>query len=137
MVSSGVIGSRGVMNHGAWRSLSEARCRGSTKREAEELHAWLEELDLEGALADRSRLADELVGPLLGDTAIALGIDVGAVRAGCRLAIETHPEWDRGAARGRPHHQVHITSLESDSEPGVRRRRRGGTPRDRPAARRR
>src|SRR5918994_921885 len=103
-------------------------CRGSPKREAEELNTRFDELDLEDSLRDRSRLADELVGALLRDGAIAVAIDVGTVRAGCRLAVDTHAEGDRGTADRWPHHQVHIAGLEADGEPGLRRRRRGGAP---------
>ncbi len=64
----------------------------SAEGEAEELDARVEELNLDDALGNRSRLTDQLVGPLLSDGTSAVGIDVRSMRAGCWLAIYVHPE---------------------------------------------
>ena len=78
------------------------RCCGSAKREAEELDARLQKLDLEDALGDRGRLADKLIEALFAHSAGAVGSDVRTERAGGRPAVEAHAEGNRGAVDGRP-----------------------------------
>src|SRR5215472_573142 len=51
------------------------------------LSPWIEECDLEGAAGDGARLADELVQPLLGKSAVALAVHVGSVRLAGRLPV--------------------------------------------------
>ena len=65
---------------------------GLAEGEGVGLDAWVEEGDLEGALADRAGLADELVQPRVGDGAVALVVGVGAVRGSRRLPVEEHAE---------------------------------------------
>ena len=62
------------------------------------LDAGVEEGDLEGALADRARLADELVEPRLGEDAVALVVDVAAV--GAAGGSESMRTWNRTGPPG-------------------------------------
>ena len=52
----------------------------SAKRETEGFGAAGEELDLEPPAADRSRLTDQLIHPLLHNRAVAVGVDVCPTR---------------------------------------------------------
>src|SRR5919204_316151 len=54
-------------------------CADLAEGEGVGVDAWVEESDLEGALADRAGLADELVQPWFGDSAGALVVHVGPV----------------------------------------------------------
>jgi hypothetical protein len=56
------------------------------------LDAGVEEGSLQGAVADGTGLADELVEPRLGDRAVALVVNVGAMGGARGLAVEQHPE---------------------------------------------
>ena len=69
-------------------------CRRSAEGEAIRLDTGVEELDLEGALADRVRLADELVRALLGHRAVAVGVNVGSVSGVGWSAVQAHAEGD-------------------------------------------
>ncbi len=82
--------------------------------------------DFEGALGDRSRLADELVQPWLGDHAVPLGIHVDTVPGAGRLPVEAHLEPDRVGAPGRSHDHVQVAGMEAAGDlaaPGVQRDR--------------
>ena len=57
-------------------------------------------------------LTDQLVKPLAGDHASALGVDIHAVIGAGRGAVQRHPEAHRLAAAGRSQHQVQVTALE-------------------------
>src|SRR5256885_17071959 len=65
-------------------------CPDLAEGEGVGLDAWVEEGDLEGALADRAGLADELVQPRVGDDAVALGVHGGPVRGSPRLPAAEH-----------------------------------------------
>ena len=91
----------------------------SAEGEAERLDACVEELDLEGAFADRGRLADELVRALLGDRAVAVGVDVGSVRGGGWSAVQADAERDRRSALRRAHHEVDVARLEAERDPSA------------------
>ena len=56
------------------------------------LHARIEKLDLEHSIRNGSGLPDELVEPQLRRRAVALLVDVGAVGAPRRAAVEEHSE---------------------------------------------
>jgi hypothetical protein len=83
------------------------------------LGAGVEERDFEGALGDRSGLADELVQPLFDDRAVALFVNVGAVSRARRLPLEEHAEAHGGPAGGRPHDQVEVTGVEAAGDLAV------------------
>src|SRR4051794_38222097 len=67
---------------------------------------------LEGALADWSGLADELVQPRFGKRAVALVVHVGPVGSARGLPVEEHPEVGRRPPRCRSHDQVQVAGLE-------------------------
>jgi hypothetical protein len=69
--------------------LAECECVG--------LDAGIEVGDLDGAVDDRARLADELVQPLLGYRSAALFVDIGPVRRTRRLSVDEHAESHRRA----------------------------------------
>ncbi len=66
------------------------RCRGSAERERTRFHARIETFDLELAIHDGRRLPDQLIEPRCGHSAVALLVDVGAVRRARGLTIEEH-----------------------------------------------
>jgi hypothetical protein len=57
------------------------------EREGVGLDAGVEECDLEGVLGDLFGLADELVQPLSGGSAVALAVKVGPMRRSRRLTV--------------------------------------------------
>jgi hypothetical protein len=71
----------------------------------------LEELDLEPPSLDRLGLPNELIEPLLRDRAVALLVDVGAMRSTRRSAVQQHAKAHRLAARGRSHHEMQIARV--------------------------
>src|ERR1700712_5092834 len=80
--------------------------RGSAEREGKRLHARIEKLDLEPPIDNRLRLPDQLIHPLFGHRAVALGVDVGSVGRARRLSIEVEAEWHRRSSRRRSHHEM-------------------------------
>src|SRR5262249_7784104 len=84
----------------------------SSEGEHEHLDARLEELDLEPPVADRRRLADQLVDPLVVGGAVAMLIDVDAVGATRRLTVETHGEPHGGAPNRWTHYEMQIAGVE-------------------------
>ena len=69
--------------------------RGSAEGEAVRLDARVLELDLDAAVGDLSRLAEQLVRALVANRAAAVRAHVSAVGLGCELPVEEHPEPDR------------------------------------------
>src|SRR5258705_7800213 len=89
----------------------------SAEGEAVGLGAGAEELDLDQALPDRVRLADQLIQALVGQRPVASLVDVEPTAvAGC-LPIEEHAERHLRPARRRPHHEVDIAGLELERDP--------------------
>ena len=91
----------------------------SAEREAVRLHARIEELDLEQAVDDRPRLADQLVRALLGDDPAASGLHVAPLSSSRDLAIEEDPERDGRAFGRRTHDEVEIAGVELEGEPSA------------------
>src|SRR5215471_21319874 len=54
--------------------------RGSSECETERFGAGIEKLDLKPSVHDGLRLADQLIHPLLAERAIAVPVNVGAMR---------------------------------------------------------
>src|SRR6476661_7012649 len=92
----------------------------SAEREAVDLGAGVEELDLAAALVDAAGLTDELVGALGADRGGAVRVQIGAVRRADRLAVERHPDPVRGFLADRPHDEVQVACLELEGDPGAR-----------------
>src|SRR5688572_10929188 len=106
----------------------------SAERQAVRLGAWVEELDLDEALVDRVRLADELIQALVGQRAVARLVDVETVRRARRLAIEQHPETHGCSSGCRAHDQVGIAGLEPERDTPAALVQHRGVLRDRPVA---
>src|SRR5579884_2535039 len=68
------------------------RVCASTEGEGKRLDTRVQEHDFELPVGDRPWLADELVQPWLSHPAVALRVDVAAVRRARRLPIEQHPK---------------------------------------------
>ena len=60
----------------------------SAERERERLHTGIEELDLELAIGDRSRLSNQLIQTLLGDRSFTLVVYVTSMVRARRLSID-------------------------------------------------
>ena len=111
---------------------------GSAEREAVGLGAGVEELDLEAAVVDRARLADQLIGALLVERPAAVARHVGPVRVRRRGWPSRNTRNGIGRpSRGRAHHEVDVARLELERDPAARLVRDRGVTRDRPRARER
>ena len=64
------------------------RTKVLTKGKRVSLHIGIKKLDREDAVHDRPALADELVEPVVGDHAFAVGVRVGAVAFAGRGAVD-------------------------------------------------
>src|SRR6202453_1815207 len=64
------------------------RTKVLTKGKRVSLHIGIEKLDREGAVRARPALAEGLVEPVVGDHALAIGIDVGAVASAGRRPVD-------------------------------------------------
>ena len=69
--------------------------------------------DLEGAVGDRSRLANQLIEPLLGDRSVALFVDVEAMSVTGKFSIDEHTERHGRASRARPHDEMDVAGMEA------------------------
>src|SRR4029453_12214330 len=81
-------------------ALDEITCLA--EREYVGLHARCEKGDLERAHGDRSRLANQLVEPLLGYGSVALLVGVDSGRSAGGWAMDEDPERHRRARPPRP-----------------------------------
>src|SRR5947208_1333286 len=72
----------------------------SAERERERLHTGIEELDLELAIGDRSRLSNQLIQALLGDRAVALVVYVSSMARARRPSIDQHSKRNGSSASG-------------------------------------
>src|SRR4030081_3665516 len=89
----------------------------SAKREAEGFGAAVEELDLKPAVADRSRLTDQLIHPLLHNRAVSARVDIGSVGWPSALTVEQNAKPHARALSRRSHHEVHIARVELIHDP--------------------
>src|SRR6185437_10885739 len=106
-----------------WAAATAAQLSASmialAEREGEGLHAGIEEFDLEGAVLDGSLLPDQLIQPMEGDGAHALGIGVGAVIGARGGAVNGDLEAN-GLAIRRTQHQMKIAGVEAVNDGAVR-----------------
>src|ERR1700677_2345728 len=81
------------------------------------LHIRIKKLDGEGAVHERPALSHELVEPVVGHHALAVGIDVGAVAFAGRGAVDRHVEAHRLAVGVWPQDQGQKGGLETKHKP--------------------
>src|SRR5260370_19192085 len=82
----------------------------SAKREAEGFSAAIQELDLKTAVADRARVTDQLIHPLLHDRAVSVRLDIGSVSPPRPLTIEEGPKTHQRPLFPSSQHPVCIAS---------------------------
>src|SRR5207245_6585372 len=92
----------------------------SSERGHVQFRAGLQKLDLEHSIANRPWLANELVETMLVHRAVALVVDIGAMRVARRLTIEQNAEAHCRPARDRPHDQMQIARLEAIRQAPIR-----------------
>jgi hypothetical protein len=94
-------------------------CRGSAERERKSLHARIEKLDLELSISDGLRLSDQLIQPLFGNRAVALGVNVNSVSSARRLSIDEHAKSHGSSSRCRSHDEMKIAGVKAVRDPPV------------------
>src|SRR6185437_7020764 len=117
-----------------WASSSRSPQRRPTRTkprelaegEREGLNAGIGECDLAGAVGYGTRLADQLVEPLIGNGAIAFGIDVRPVRPAGRLPVDEQPKSYGRARYCRPHDHVQVTGMKAIGDLPISGIERGG-----------
>src|SRR5258708_6395003 len=93
------------------RTSAEGECKG--------LDARIEKLDLEQSIADRLRLSDQLVGPLFGDRAVALLVDIRPVSSTRCLSINADAKPHGGTWRCRSHDEMQIAGMKAICDPPI------------------
>src|SRR6266566_5627944 len=101
------------------------RC-GSAEGEDKGLHARIEELDLELAISNVPRLADQLIQPRFAHRAVALLVNVTSMSRTRLLSIEEHAKAYGRSSCCRPHDQVQIASMKAVRNAPVGRMQHGG-----------
>src|SRR5512133_2436449 len=77
--------------------------------------AGLEESDLQRPLADRVVLAHELVQAAVPEQAVAVLVDIHAVRGAGSLAVEEHPKRNP-LARFGSEHEMRVARVEAEGD---------------------
>ena len=80
------------------------------------LDAGCEEGDHERTVGDRSRLANQLIEPLLGYASAALFVGVEAVRIAGTFTVDQYPEHHRSTLRTRSHDEVDVAGVEAEED---------------------
>src|SRR5438445_4949360 len=106
----------------------------SAEREHKSLDSRIEEFDLELAIGDGFRLPDQLIKPLLGGRAVALGVDVDSVTGARRVPVDEDRKtngrpWGRGS-----HHEVEIARVKAVRDSPGSLVERDGPPLHRPVS---
>lgn len=78
--------------------------------------AGIEERDLEGALIDGSRLADELIAAPIGGDAVTALIDVDPACGAWVASVDTDAESNRLSMLRRPHYEIEVAGAEAVCE---------------------
>src|SRR5262249_59182164 len=81
------------------------------ERERKDLDARTGKLDLDLAIDDGFGLPDQLVQALLRHRAVALLVDIGAVRRAGRLPVDQNAKSHRRARCGRAHDEMEIAGV--------------------------
>src|SRR5690348_12024994 len=84
----------------------------SPEGEGKSLGAGVKKLDLEAAVVDWLRLPDQLVEPLFTHRAVALLVNVPAMRSAWLLSVEAHLETRGRASCGWPHDEMQVARME-------------------------
>jgi hypothetical protein len=92
----------------------------STEGERKRSDTRFQELDLEGPLDAAMGLADQLIEPLARDDTFSGVVDVDAVVAPGRLAIEGHSKRHRFAVETRSDDEMKVTAPEPEDDPTTR-----------------
>src|SRR5579884_227163 len=116
-------------------SSSSLCSRGSAERERESLHACIEKLDLELAIRNMPRLADQLIEPRVGQRAVALLVNVNSMSRPRRLSIEEHAKSHGRSSRCRSHDQMEIAGVKAVRDAPVGRVQHRGPSLHRPLTR--
>jgi len=91
--------------------------RGSAKRERKCLHARIEKLDLELSIRDWLRLADQLIQPRFGNSAVALLVNVNSVSDARRLSVDEHAKSRGFPSSCRSHDKMKIAGVKAVHDP--------------------
>src|SRR5437588_9770754 len=91
------------------------------ERERERLHARIEKLDLELAISNVPRLADQLIQPLLDNRAVALVVNITSVSSARSLSIDEHAKAHGRSSRCRSHDEMEIAGVKAVRDPPVGR----------------
>src|SRR6185437_565240 len=83
----------------------------SSERETEHLGAGFQELDLKAPVVYRSGLADQLIHPLLHQSAVPFRVDIGSVGRGGDLTVEENAKPHGRAVLCRAHHEVDVARV--------------------------
>jgi hypothetical protein len=94
---------------------------GSAEREVKRFDSRLKKLDLKHTIRNRLGLPDQLIEALLGNCAIALVVNVAAMRRTRRMSIDENAKWHETLTRCRSHHEVNIPSVKAIGDPPVGR----------------
>jgi hypothetical protein len=97
------------------------RPRESAEGEVKGLRAGIQKLNLELAIGDRFRLANELVEPLPDNRAAALAVNVRSVSGARGLSVEEHTKSYGGSSRRGSHDEIEVARVEAvcDSSRGL------------------
>src|ERR1700730_2126410 len=109
----------------------------SSAREHVRLDPGVEELDLEQPIADLRGLADQLIHPLVVGNAVAVLVDIDALRAPRWLAVDADAESHRRLRGWRPQHEMKVTGMEAIPDGTTRFIEAHGNDPDRPVTRQR
>src|SRR4051794_24140387 len=90
------------------------------------LHAGSAEFDLERAVGDGARPANELVEPWLDHRSVAKLVDVEPTRVAGRLSVHEHTERHGRARLARPQDEVNVAGVEPEGDTATGAVHRGG-----------
>src|ERR1700691_2972235 len=85
----------------------------SAEGERKGLRTRIKKLDLEPLVRNRLRLSDQLIQPLLDHRALALIINVNAVRSEGRLSVDEHAKSHGGSSDRWSHDEMKIARMKA------------------------
>ena len=90
------------------------------------------EVDLECAVGDRPRLANQLIEPLLGHHSVAFSIDVEPMRIAGRFAVDEHLERHGRTSLPWSQDEMHVAGMEAERDASAGLVQHAGPALDRP-----